>query len=175
MSAKINLLRNWFKRGSHEKIVALILDIDGVLTDGTVTVSRGAGKRVFLRDLDALTLIKKKGIRVAFLTGEDEAEAGPIVERCGGGDCVVFGAKDKEAGIREIAGKLGLELSQLCYVADARRDVPAMKLVGLALCPADGDRLARQTSHVVLETCGGRGAVAEAVDLVLERNGLGIE
>jgi len=156
-------------------IKLLVLDIDGVLTDGTVDVGGNAGKRLFLRDLDALTLIKKKGIRVVFLSGEDEADAGPIVERCGGGDCVIFGAKDKEAGIREIAGKLGMNLSEMCYVADARRDVPAMKLAGLALCPADGDRLAKQAVHVVLEACGGRGAVAEAVDLILERNGLGIE
>jgi len=63
-----------------------------------------------------------------------------------------------------------VSLSEICYVADARRDVPAMKLVGLALSPADGDRLAKQAAHVVLEACGGRGAVAEAVDLVLERN-----
>jgi len=148
----------------------MALDIDGVLTDGTVDFQKPSRKRIFLRDLDALTLMKKGGIRVAFLTGEDEAEVAAIVERCGGGDCAVFGAKDKEAGIREIAGKLGVSLSEICYVADARRDVPAMKLVGLALSPADGDRLAKQAAHVVLEACGGRGAVAEAVDLVLERN-----
>lgn len=160
---------------SERVIKTLVIDIDGVLTDGTVDVHEPSRKRIFLRDLDALILIKKKGVRIAFLTGEDEAEAGSIVDRCGGWDCVVFGAKDKEAGIREIAGKLGVGLSRVCYVADGRRDVPAMKLVGLALCPADGDRLAKEAAHVVLEACGGRGAVAEAVDLILERNGLGIE
>jgi len=157
---------------SKREIKALVLDIDGVLTDGTVEVQGHSRKRVFLRDLDALTLIKKRGIQIAFLTGEEEAEVGPIVERCGGASQVIYQAKDKEAGMREIAHRLNLSLSEFCYLADARRDISALKLVGLALCPADGDRQAKQAAHVVLEACGGRGAVAEAVDLILERNGL---
>lgn len=156
-------------------IKALVLDIDGVLTDGTVDIQGQSRKRVFLRDLDALTLIKKNGIRIAFLSGEDETEAGPVVERCGGASQVVYQAEDKEAGIREIAQKLNVSLSEICYLADARRDIPALKLVGLALCPADGDRLAKQASHVVLEACGGRGAVSEAVDLIFERCGMGAD
>jgi 3-deoxy-D-manno-octulosonate 8-phosphate phosphatase (KDO 8-P phosphatase) len=156
--------------GSKRIIKALVLDIDGVLTDGTVDVRDPARKRVYLRDLDALTLIRKKGIAVAFLTGEDEAGAGPVVRRCGDADQVIYCAKDKETPICEIARRLGVELSEICYLADGRRDVQALKLAGLALCPADGDRLAKQAAHVVLEACGGRGAVAEAVDLVLERN-----
>ncbi len=160
---------------SQKPIKALVLDIDGVLTDGTVAVQGESGKRVFLRDLDALTMIKGKGIRIAFLTGEDESEAGPVVERCGGADQVVYRSKDKEAGLREIARKLDLDPSELCYLADARRDVAAMKLAGLALCPADGDSLAKQAAHVVLEAGGGRGAVSEAVDLILERCPLGVD
>jgi 3-deoxy-D-manno-octulosonate 8-phosphate phosphatase (KDO 8-P phosphatase) len=156
---------------AKNNIKALVLDIDGVLTDGTVDVQGRSAKKVFLRDLDALTLAREKGILVAFLTGEDEAGAGPVVERCGSASRVIYQAKDKEAGIREIALTLGLEMSEICYVADARRDVPALKLAGLALCPADGDRLAKQASHVVLESRGGRGAVVEAVDIILERGG----
>ena len=158
--------------GTGNTIKALVLDIDGVLTDGTVEVQGPFRKRIFLRDLDALTLIKKKGIQMAFLTGDDEAAAGPVVERCGGASQVVYQAKDKEAGIREIARKLNISLDEICYVADARRDVPALKLVGLAMCPADGDRLAKQAAHVVLQACGGRGVVSEAVDLILERCGM---
>jgi 3-deoxy-D-manno-octulosonate 8-phosphate phosphatase (KDO 8-P phosphatase) len=160
--------------GLERVIKALVLDIDGVLTDGTVEVQGQSRKRVFLRDLDALTLLKKKGIRIAFLTGEDKAEADPVVERCGGASQVIYQAKNKETGIREIAQMLNLSLSELCYLADARRDVPAMKLVGLAMCPADGDSLAKQAAHVVLEACGGRGAVSEAVDLILERCEIGV-
>ncbi len=153
---------------SKKVIKALVLDIDGVLTDGTVTVEGLAQKRIFLRDIDALNRIRRSGVRIAFLTGETESEAKALIDRCGGGDFVLYQSKDKEAGIHELARQLKLDVNELCYIADARRDIPAMKLVGLAMCPADGDRLAKQAAHVVLEACGGHGAVSEAVDLILE-------
>lgn len=150
---------------SHN-IKAIVLDIDSVLTDGTVAVEGLSCKRIFLRDLDALTLIRRQGIQVAFLTGESESEALPVVKRCGGG-LAVYNAKDKETGIKEIARKLNLDLSEICYVGDARRDVPALKMAGLGLCPSDGDKLAKEAADQVLYACGGRGAIAEAVDLIL--------
>jgi len=149
-------------------IKAMVLDIDGVLTDGTVSVGGVADKRLFLRDLDALTRLRQSDVQLAYLTGEPEQEAAPVVYRCGGGAYVVYQAKNKEKGIREIADKLAMELSELCYVADARRDVPALQLVGLAMCPVDADPRAKQVAHIVLQNSGGRGAVSEAVDLILE-------
>ena len=147
-------------------IKALVMDIDGVITDGTVNVSGPVEKRIFLRDLDAITLVKKEGIKIAFLTGESEAEAKPIVDRCGG-MIAIYNAKDKEAGISEIARLLDLDLIDICYVGDARRDVPVLKSVGFGLCPADGDKLAKEGADRVLMASGGRGAVSEAVDLLL--------
>ena len=147
-------------------IKALVLDIDGVLTDGTVAVDGPPAKRIFLRDLDALTLIRQEGIQVAFLTGESEAEAKSVVRRCGGG-FAEYNAKDKETGIKEIARQLNLNLTEICYIGDARRDVSALKLAGLGLCPSDGDKLAKAAADKVLTACGGKGVVAEAVDLIL--------
>ena len=150
-----------------KQIKALILDIDGVLTDGTVGVTDNSSRRLFLRDLDALTLARKKGIQIAFLSGESESEIKPIVERCGGG-ISVYGAKDKKKGMDEIVKKLGIDLSEICYVGDARRDIPAMQMAGLGLAPADADKLARSAADQILTACGGRGAVSEAVDIILE-------
>ncbi|MCK4889662.1 MAG: HAD hydrolase family protein [Candidatus Aminicenantes bacterium] len=147
-------------------IKALVLDIDGVLTDGTANVQGPLVKRIFLRDLDALTMIRKKGVKIAFLTGESEDDARPVVDRCGGG-LAVYNAKDKEAGISEIARLLDLDLIDICYVGDARRDVPVLKSVGFGLCPADGDKLAKEGADRILMASGGRGAVSEAVDLLL--------
>jgi len=142
------------------------LDIDGVLTDGTVNVSGPVVKRIFLRDLDALSLARKNGIKVAFLTGESEPEAKPIVDRCGGG-IAVYNAKDKKEGIKKIALELKVDLQQICYIGDGRRDVPALQMAGLGLCPGDADKLAKGAADQVLNSFGGRGAVAEAVDLIL--------
>lgn len=148
-------------------IRALVLDIDGVLTDGTVMVDGSGGKRIFLRDLDALTRAREREIRIAFLSGEKQSEAEPVVRRCGGG-IVVYDAKNKEEGMHQLAIKLGVELSEICYVGDARRDVKALKLVGLGLTPADGDKVAKSAATRVLMASGGRGAVSEAVDIILE-------
>jgi D-sedoheptulose 7-phosphate isomerase len=144
----------------------LVLDIDGVLTDGTVGIGSASGRRVYLRDLDALTRARAAGLQIAFLTGESADEVSAVVARCGGGPAK-YGAKDKLKGLRELAAELGVELAGLCYVADARRDVDALKIVGLGLVPADGDPQAKRGAARVLAAPGGRGAVAAAVELLL--------
>jgi len=152
--------------GERSIIEAIVFDIDGVLTDGTVEVGGGGRRRLFLRDLDALTLARRAGLQVAFLTGEDSPEVRELVDRCGGGEAV-FGGKEKAAGLAEIATRLGLPLEAVCYVADAGRDVDALRLAGLALAPADASAAARGAAARVLCASAGRGAVAEAVDLAL--------
>lgn len=147
-------------------IKALVLDIDGVLTDGSVNVRGPVEKRIFLRDIDAITMAGKRGILIAFLTGESEAEADPVINRCGGGKAV-YNAKDKGKGIKDISNLLGIGLGEICYVGDARRDAAALELAGLGLCPADGDKLAKASADMVLLASGGRGAVSEAVDIIL--------
>jgi len=144
----------------------LVLDIDGVLTDGTDQVS-GGDKRIYLRDIDALTRLRKQGVPIAYLTGEDGRDAEMIVERCGGGHAV-YGAKDKQEGMHRLAKILDARLSDICYIGDADRDVAAMNLVGIALAPADASPRARDAADHVLRSCGGRGAVEEAVICVFE-------
>lgn len=152
------------------KIRALVLDIDGVLTDGSVGV-REEGKRLFLRDLDALTRIRRLGVEVAFLTGESKESAGPLVERCGGG-VSVFGAKDKDAGLRQIASTLGVEADVICYVGDADRDSPALHLAGVSFAPGDASIAAKRSADHTLRCRGGRGVVEE-VEYLVFGGGLG--
>ena len=146
----------------------LVLDIDGVLTDGTVSTRGYAERRVHVRDLDAVSRAREAGIQVAFLTGESAEEAAHVVARCGGG-AAEYGAKDKVAGLRKLAGEHGIEASDICYVADARRDAAALSIAGLGLVPADADPEAKRCAARVLTHEGGRGAVAEAVDILMSR------
>ncbi len=148
------------------EIKFLVLDIDGVLTDGTIGIDGLNSRRLYLRDLDALTRAREAGIEVSFLTGESKPEVEAVVKRCGGGKAV-YNAKDKAQGIKELAAELRTNLSNICYIGDARRDIPALQLVGLGLTPADGDSLTKASAHQVLRASGGRGAVAEAVYLLL--------
>ncbi len=145
-------------------IQLLVLDIDGVLTDGSDSVIPGE-KRLYLRDLDALTAARREGLEIAFLTGESEEFAGRVVERCGGGPAL-YRMKNKAEGMTALVERQGVTMEQVCYLADGERDVPALEMVGLALAPADASEAARAVADRVLAARGGRGAVEEAVALL---------
>jgi len=144
----------------------LVLDIDGVLTDGTVGMGPGDGRRIHLRDLDALARARTAGICVAFLTGERREQVAAVVERCGGGTAI-YGVKDKVEGLRTLVSEIGAQLADVCYVADARRDAAALECAGLGMTPADADPVAKRAADVVLGEPGGHGAVSCAIDVLL--------
>jgi D-sedoheptulose 7-phosphate isomerase len=149
-------------------IRVLALDIDGVLTDGTTTLteSEGEEKRVSLHDLDSVTLAMRSGFIVALVTGEDTKQVGRIARRFGV-EQVVQGAKDKVLALSTLSDKLGIPLSAFCYVGDGDRDAPALSRVGLGLAPANATPAARAAAHRLLSRGGGAGAAAEAVELLL--------
>jgi len=153
------------------RIELLALDIDGVITDGKVTVGAHGEetKGILFRDLDAVTKARKEGLKLALVTGESGELVSAIAERLSA-ELVLSSAKDKVAALKALSEETGVALSAICFVGDADRDALAFPFVGLALCPADASRSARAKAHRVLEARGGEGAVAEAVEIVL--NGL---
>lgn len=149
-------------------ISLLVLDVDGVLTNGAVLLDAEGreSKTLFARDVDAVFAARRAGVRVALLTGEATPLVDVIARRLEI-DVVWVGRKDKDAAIAELASELEVPLEAVCYVGDAVRDAPALALVGLGLAPADAAQAARDAADRVLEAPGGRGAVEEAVALVL--------
>ena len=150
-------------------IDVLALDIDGVLTNGRVGITENGEERkeIAFRDLDAIFAARRAGVSVALVTGEQ----GPLVDAIArriGADHVLSGAKDKHAAIHELAGRLSRQPARICFVGDADRDALAFGSVGLGLAPCDASPRARAEAHRVLSAPGGQGAVAEAVNLVLE-------
>ena len=129
-------------------IEVLALDVDGVLTDGRVTL-RASGeeaKGIAFRDLDALTQARRAGLRIGLVTGEH----GPLVEAIAqkvNADCVISGAKDKRVGIRQLCERLGVLPSLVCFVGDADRDALAFPDVGFSLAPADASPKARAAAR----------------------------
>lgn len=149
-------------------ILLLALDVDGVLTDGSVTITPSGeeSKGVAFRDLDALARARRAGIRIALVTGEE----GPLVMAIAakaGAEFVLPAAKDKVAALEALSANAAVPLSRVCFVGDADRDALAFPLVGISLCPADGSRAARRTASRVLSAKGGAGAVEEAVEILL--------
>ena len=147
----------------------LALDIDGVITDGRVALGPEGEetKGIAFRDLDAIGQARRAGIRIALVTGEDGPMVDIVAERVGA-DEVVRAAKDKHAAIHALADRMSTTTQRLCFVGDADRDAPAFGCVGLGLAPADASPVARSKAHRVLSSKGGSGAVAEAVNLLLE-------
>ena len=149
-------------------ILLLALDVDGVLTDGSVTITRSGeeSKGIAFRDLDALARARRAGLRIALVTGEE----GPLVMAIAakaGAEFVLPAAKDKVAALEALSANAAVPLSRICFLGDADRDAMAFPMVGMSLCPADGSRAARRSATRVLGAKGGAGAVEEAVELLL--------
>jgi D-sedoheptulose 7-phosphate isomerase len=155
-------------RQPRSPIALLLLDVDGVLTDGTVRCSaRGdEEKSLFMRDVDAVFEARRRGLLVGLVTGEDTPWVDFVAGRLAV-QSVARGAKDKLAAVRQLAADAGVGLDAVSYVGDADRDTPALAAVGLGLAPHDASAEARRAAAVVLASTGGRGAVAEAVELAL--------
>lgn len=153
-------------------IRALVLDVDGVLTDGTfvLPVEGDELKAFHAADGLGLRLLMDAGVRVAFLSGRRSA----VVERRArelGVDRVVQGRHEKTESLREIASGFGVTLAEVAYMGDDLVDVAPMRLAGFAAAPADARPEAREAAAWVAPSAGGRGAVRDLCDHLLHGMG----
>jgi 3-deoxy-D-manno-octulosonate 8-phosphate phosphatase (KDO 8-P phosphatase) len=152
----------------RERIRAVALDVDGVLTDGALYWGAGGEelKRISFRDVMGISLGRRAGLRFALISGE----GGPLLERLGRKlqiSDVYAHCKDKAGAVRSFASTAGLEPGQICYMGDDVNDVPAMELVGLSAAPASAHSAALAVAGVVTRNAGGNGAVRELVDYLI--------
>jgi YrbI family 3-deoxy-D-manno-octulosonate 8-phosphate phosphatase len=149
------------------RIRLLVLDVDGVITDGTILLlaSGDEVRSVHFHDLDALAQVRRRGLDIAIVSGEDTPAGHRVAQRFGI-ENAVWGAKDKLAVLRDLTSRLGVPLEETCYVGDADRDALTLAAVGIGFAPADATAAARAAADHVLDAVGGRGAVAEAVAIL---------
>ncbi len=148
------------------RVRLLLLDVDGVLTDGRLYYGReGEALKAFdVKDGHGIVLLR------------DHVELGVVSGRPGEASLrrleelrvkhLVFGERDKLAGYAKLA-HLGVPDEEVAYMGDDVNDVPLLARVGLAACPADAREEARVVAHFVARSPGGRGAVRELCDLIL--------
>ncbi|MBL9038207.1 MAG: HAD hydrolase family protein [Archangium sp.] len=153
-------------------VKAVVFDVDGVLTDGGLWYGPGgeSQKRFDVKDGHAIVLARLTGVPVAWLTARDS----PIVAQRAAELKVaqVFqGRRDKGAGLVELCGVLGVAPGDCAYMGDDVNDLPAMKQVRLAACPADAVAEVRSAVHLVSSRSGGHGAARELLELVLKATG----
>jgi len=148
----------------------LALDIDGVLTDGTVSINAAGDERKLIcyRDIDAVFGARREGLAVALLTAENTPVAARIAERLEV-EHFLAGRRNKGQALRDLAKELGLTIDRVCFIGDSAKDAEALEMAGLGLAPADAEPAARRAADVVLVRKGGHGAVAEGLVLFLTR------
>jgi 3-deoxy-D-manno-octulosonate 8-phosphate phosphatase (KDO 8-P phosphatase) len=144
------------------------MDVDGVLTDGTVWLDEGGGetKAVSFADIMGVSLGRRAGLLFAFVSGE----SGPSLDRIASkfGITEVYpDCKDKAGAVRDFAARHGLELAEVCFIGDDVNDVPALEICGLAVTPANAQAAASAAASIVTTRPGGAGAVREVIDDLL--------
>ncbi len=157
-----------------EPIRLLVLDVDGVLTDGSLLYSaRGEElKRFSVRDGLAIKLLQKAEIRVAVLTGRS-GEALSVRCRELGIDeqLLIQGAADKAGHLDRFEEQLDLDDRQVAAMGDDLPDLAVLKRAGFSACPANAAPEVIAGCHYVCRQGGGRGAVREVAELLLKGQG----
>jgi 3-deoxy-D-manno-octulosonate 8-phosphate phosphatase (KDO 8-P phosphatase) len=159
-------------RGKLEKIKMLILDVDGVMTDGRIIMDSDGRemKNFYVRDGHGLVMLQRHGIQVAILTGrtssvvDHRARDLKITE-------VYQGALNKKDVFARILGKNCLTPEQTAYLGDDIVDIPVLRLVGFSAAVADAaDEVKKHVDYVTV--CrGGQGAVREICEMLLTAQG----
>ncbi len=157
----------------NHPVQLLALDVDGVLTDGSILIDDDGRetKRFNVKDGLAITTWLRLGLHVGVIT----RRAGQAVEhrmRELGVKRVVQGCKNKREAMTRLAEDCGVPLSAAAFIGDDWPDLPAMRVVGFPIVVADGAPELKAIARIVTVNRGGRGAVREAVEHLLVLNGM---
>jgi 3-deoxy-D-manno-octulosonate 8-phosphate phosphatase (KDO 8-P phosphatase) len=159
------------------KIKLLLMDVDGVLTDGRIYNLPAPGGKMFetkgfdSQDGIALQWLSWKGIQTGVISGRDSAATAERARQCNM-TYVYQGHIEKIPILEEILAKAQLEGSEVAYIGDDLTDVPIMRRVGFAVATANARPEVKASAHYVTGATGGGGAVREAVELILKAQGL---
>ena len=156
-----------------KNIMLLVLDVDGVLTDGRIIYSSDGADMKFFNVLDGmgLSLMAKVGIPVAFMSAKSSAVIKRRAQSCNV-TIVLEDVSDKGKAIKELASERDIPLVQVAFVGDDLVDIRAMKLVGLPIAVANAAQETKDRAIYVTSKSGGFGAVREVCELILKAKGL---
>lgn len=148
------------------------MDVDGVLTDGTIAVSSDGVETKFFNVLDGMGLarLRKSGVALAWISGrrsETTAIRGAELKI----PHVIQGRTDKLMALQELASQLGLAAADICYMGDDDIDAPAIAWAGIGVAPGVAMPAARQAARFVPKLAAGRGAVREVCEQILSARG----
>ena len=160
-----------------KQIQLLLMDVDGTLTDGSVTLlSQPDGTALEIKSFDAhdgqgLTLAHTAGLRTGVITGR---ESSALLRRATEMkmDFIYQKQPTKIPALEDILKKTGVPESAIAYVGDDLPDLPVMRRIGLAIAVGDAVLEVKLAAHYVTRAVAGKGAVREAVELILKSKGI---
>src|SRR4029079_12863844 len=153
-------------------IKLLLLDVDGVLTDGTILIHPdGSESKTFnIRDGAGIVWAQRAGLVVGLLSARSSPATAARAEQLGV-TIVTQGAADKLAGYEQILAAHGLLDEQVAYMGDDLQDLPVLRRVGFSAAPADAAPEVRSAVQWISACAGGQGAARECIEHLLRRQG----
>ncbi|MEJ7617792.1 MAG: HAD hydrolase family protein [Pyrinomonadaceae bacterium] len=159
------------RRAAHVKL--LLMDCDGVLTDGRITLLAQAGdeqKSFHVRDGHGLVLWHRAGLRSGIISGRTSSLVVRRAEELG----IAFvrqGTWNKIVDFEELLAEAGVSAAETAFIGDDVTDIPLLRRVGLAVAVSDATEETRRSAHFVTELRGGAGAVREIIEIILQAQG----
>ncbi|MBI5681929.1 MAG: HAD-IIIA family hydrolase [Deltaproteobacteria bacterium] len=159
-------------RKKIEKIKILIIDVDGVMTDGSIIYNDdGKETKVFdVKDGHGIKMLMNAGVDVAIITAR---KSGVVRHRAKnlGIKMVYQKAMDKVSAFNDILAKTSLKPENAAYMGDELVDIPLLKRAGVSITVPDGVKEAKEFSDYITKMPGGKGAVREACELIIKTQG----
>lgn len=158
---------NFVERAKRVKLI--ILDVDGVLSDGKIIFSPSGelAKSFNCKDGLGISLLQKFGVKTAIITGRNSEIVRHRAEELKIHD-VYQGAMNKLTAFEELCAKYHLTHDEIAYVGDDLIDLPVMCQVGLACAVQDAVTEVKTRAHYITRACGGQGGVREVAELILK-------
>jgi len=155
-----------------KQLKLLILDVDGVLTDGRLFFDAQGGeyKSFHARDGHGIKLLRQTGVEVAVISGR-KSQSVALRMQALGVEYVYQGHENKIAAFEEIIQSMGIMPEQAAHVGDDLLDLPIMLRAGLSIAVSDANFAVKEYADWCTETAGGLGAVREVCDFIMQAQG----
>lgn len=152
-------------------IEVVLFDVDGVLTDGAVYVNQlgEETKKIIFDDIDAIFKLKKAGIKIGFITAENNTFTNYIKQRFSP-DYFLDGCKDKLLSFKRLVKGKNLKKETICYVGDSEKDAELLTYLDYSFTPANSPEKIKAISKYVLSANRGAGVISEVASFIFSNN-----
>jgi len=158
------------RRASRIKL--LLMDCDGVLTDGRLWLTSDGDEQKSFNTHDGLglSLLHRAGLKSGIITGRNSRAVARRAQELGI-EFVCQGNPDKIAAFEQLLREAGVDENEVAFVGDDLPDIPIMNRAELAVAVADAVEETRSVAHYVTRAKGGRGAIREVIEIILKSQG----